>query len=311
MKNEERTMNRKPFSGIQKRRLYLSLCAIPFVVFYLTFSYAPLAGWLLAFLNFKPGIPLDKTPFVGLGNFDIIRQDWSNTIRVIRNTLAMNAFLIICAPLPAVFAIFLNEMRSKRYKKFVQTVTTLPNFISWVIIFSISYVFFSSEGLLNALLALLGMENSSSNIMGNGDAVWYFQTALGVWKTLGWNAIIYLAAISGVDNELYDAVYVDGGGRFRKIWHVTVPGIMPTFVVLLILQLSSILTTGIDQYLVFRNPLVADAIETIDLYVYRLGIQNNDISYATAVGMIQTLISIMLLFAVNRFSKKINGQSII
>src|SRR5262249_971844 len=148
-------------------------------------------------------------------------------------------------------------------------------------------------------------------LLGNGNAVWYFQTALGIWKSLGWGTIIYLAAIIGIDQELYDAAQVDGAGRFRRIWHITVPGVMSTFIVLLILGMSNLLSVGMEQYLVFYNGLVADKITVLDLYLYRTGILNTDYSYSTALGMSKTLIGILLLFGVNGLAKRVRGYGIV
>lgn len=218
---------------------------------------------------------------------------------------------LLCAPLPAVFAIFLSELKSVRFKKIVQTITTIPNFVSWVIIYALSYALFSSEGVVNQVLMNLGWVSKATNILGNTKAVWGFQTALGVWKSIGWNAIIYFAAIAGIDSELYDAASVDGAGRFRKILHITIPGISSTFFVLLLLQISNILSSGIDQYLAFYNSMVADKITVLDLYVYRLGLVTQDYSYATAVGISKTVISIVLLFGANGLSKKLRGEGLV
>ena len=183
--------------------------------------------------------------------------------------------------------------------------------MSWIIIYALSYALFSSDGVVNQILINVGAIDKATNILGNAKAVWYFQTALGVWKTLGWNAIIYFAAIAGIDTEQYDAASVDGAGRLQKILHVTLPGISSTFFVLLLLQVSSLLAVGIDQYLAFYNSMVAEKITVLDLYVYRLGLVTQDYSYATAVGIFKSVISIILLFSVNDLSKKIRGDSLV
>jgi putative aldouronate transport system permease protein len=224
--------------------------------------------------------------------------------------LAMNFLNILLSPLAIVFAIMLNEIRSVRFKKFIQTFSTLPNFISWVLVFSLAFAMFSNEGLVNSALAKLGV-NYSVDPIGNVSITWYFQTALAVWKGLGWSAIIYIAAIVGIDSELYDAARVDGANRFRTIWHITVPGVMSTFLVLLLLNMSNMLSSSFDQYFVFYNPLVADKIEVLDYYVYRSGIKVGDYPYATAVGMFKTLVSVVLLFTMNFISKRVRGQNMI
>lgn len=295
----------------KKERFVLTLMAVPFIIYVFAFSYVPLMGWILAFFDYKPGLSLWDCDFGGLYYFKIIFDDWEKVWSVLKNTLAMGAMLLICSPLPAVFAIFLSELKSTKFKKIVQTVTTIPNFISWVIIYALAFALFSTDGVVNNVLIGVGILQEPSNLLGNRDATWFLQTALNIWKTLGWNAIIYFAAIAGIDGELYDAASVDGAGRFQKILHITIPGITSTFFVLLLLQISNILALGIDQYLAFYNSMVADKITVLDLYVYRLGLVTQDYSYATAVGILKSVISIVLLFSANGLSKKIRGQSLI
>lgn len=294
----------------QRQRIAVTLMALPFIIIVFLFSYIPLFGWVYSFFNYKPGIPLKKTPFVGLEYFKLIITD-TDMIRVLENTLAMSFLSVACSVLPIVFAIMISEVRVPFVGKIVQSATTLPNFISWVIVYSLAYTMFSSDGVVNQVLMNIGVISEPTKILGNGEAVWFFQTALGVWKSLGWNAIIYLAAIAGIDDELYDAADIDGAGRLGKIRYVTLPGIAPTFFVLLLLAISNILSAGFEQYLVFYNSLVADKIEVIDYYVYRLGIITSDYSYGTAIGMTKSLVSILLLFLVNMLSKKVRGSSII
>ena len=295
----------------KRERFVLTLMAVPFIIYVFAFSYVPLMGWILAFFDYKPGLSLWDCDFAGLYYFKIIFDDWEKVWSVLKNTLAMGAMLLICSPLPAVFAIFLSELKSTKFKKIVQTVTTIPNFISWVIIYALAFALFSTDGVVNNVLIGVGILQEPSNLLGNRDATWFLQTALNIWKTLGWNAIIYFAAIAGIDGELYDAASVDGAGRFQKILHITIPGITSTFFVLLLLQISNILALGIDQYLAFYNSMVADKITVLDLYVYRLGLVTQDYSYATAVGILKSVISIVLLFSANGLSKKIRGQSLI
>ena len=294
----------------QKQRVAVTLMALPFIIIVFAFSYIPLFGWIYAFFNFKPGIPLRDTSFVGLEYFKLIITD-ADMLRVLRNTLAMSLLNVACSVLPIAFAIMITELRSSFIGKLVQSVTTLPNFISWVIVYSLAYAMFSSSGVLNQILLNAGAIIEPTSILGNGGAAWLFQTALGVWKTLGWNAIIYLAAIAGIDYELYNAADMDGAGRLEKIRYITLPGVAPTFFVLLLLAISNILSAGFEQYLVFYNSLVADSIEVIDYYVYRLGIITNDYSYGTAIGMTKSLVSILLLFLANMLSRKVRGSSII
>ncbi|GGD49703.1 ABC transporter permease subunit [Paenibacillus nasutitermitis] len=304
---KEKFRKKKP-----RKSMVLLLMAIPFVLLVFAFNYVPLFGWIYSFYNFKPGIPLDKTPFVGFDYFKIlVTEGREDIIRVLKNTLALSFLLILCSPLPALLAILLNEVKSKRFRRIIQTTTTLPNFISWVIVFSLAFSMFSSEGLINKLLLDWHVIKEPMNVLGNGEIVWPFQTAINVWKNIGFSSIIYIAAIAGIDNELYEAAKVDGASRLRTILHITLPGISSTFFVLLLLQISNILSAGFEQYLVFYNSLVSSKIEVLDYYVYKLGIVTSDYSYATTIGMLKTVISIILLFSVNYLSKKVRGNSII
>ncbi|MFD2117978.1 ABC transporter permease [Paenibacillus yanchengensis] len=290
--------------------LKLFLMAIPFIVIVFVFSYIPLFGWIYAFYDYLPGIALSKTEFIGLDNFREMLSDGEMT-RVMINTLVLSFLSILSSPLPLVLAVLLNEVKASWFKKLIQTTTTLPNFTSWVIVFSLAFSLFSSEGLINQLLMKAGLINDPLNVLGNERIVWIFQTLLGIWKTIGWSAIIYLAAIAGIDSELYDAAKVDGAGRLKSILHITLPGISSTFFVLLLLAISNMLSAGFEQYLVFYNVMVANKIEVLDLFVYRLGLITNDYSYSTAVGIFKSVVSIVLLFSVNHISRKVRGESII
>ena len=296
---------------ITGRKLRLLMLALPFVLYVILFCYMPLAGWTLAFLKYKPGIPLGNTPFVGLENFRYIFQFGGDIGNALKNTLVMFALNLITSPLPVVFAILLTETPSRKFQRFVQTVTTIPNFISWVIVFSLAFAMFSSYGAVNTLLSSLKISNKPVNVLANSDIVWYFQCALGIWKGLGWNSIVYFAAITGIDPELYDAAIVDGASRFQSILHITVPGVSETYIVLLLLSVCNFLSSGLDQYLVFYNPLVAEKIEVLDYFIYRIGMLRADYSFGTAIGILKSVVSIVMLFSVNALAKKIRGNSII
>ncbi|MFC5402915.1 ABC transporter permease [Cohnella soli] len=312
---EVKTTARGPGAGGRKRKysVKLLLMALPFLAVVFVFYYVPLFGWIYGFYDYKPGIPLSQSEFVGLKYLRIaFTEQGSDLMRVLKNSLVLSFLGILVSPAYVAFAILLNEMKGKWFRKWVQVTTTLPNFISWVLVYSVFYVFFAvSDGVVNHILLRLEWLKQPFNFLGNSDIAWGFQTLVGLWKGLGWGAIIYLAAIAGIDQELYDAAKVDGSGRFRTIWHVTVPGIMPTFVVLLLLNVSNMLNNGFEQYYVFYNALVADKLEVIDYYVYRVGLETNDFSYSTVLGMFKTIVSVTVLFTVNWIAKKIRGESII
>lgn len=289
----------------------LFFLALPFLLMVFAFGYVPLFGWIYSLFHYKAGLDLSQMDFVGLENFAKLISNWDDLSRVMRNTLVMSFLGILASPLPMAFAILLNEIRVPFFKKFVQTTTTLPNFISWIIVFALSFAIFSNEGLIANLLRALGSESTYTAIYGKNSAVWGFQWALGVWKSIGWSGIIYIASISGIDAELYEAARVDGANRFHLIRYITVPGLIPTYFVLLLLGISNMLSNGFEQYFVFYNSLVADRIEVLDYYIYKIGILINDYSYSTVLGITKTVVSVALLFTANLLSKKIRGQSIV
>lgn len=299
-------INQKKWTGIK-----YFLLSIPFLAVIVAFHYVPLFGWLYAFFNYKPGLRLGNMDFIGFSNFVKLYTEHNEILRVLRNTMVMSLLGIVCSPLSVIFAIMLNEIGSSKFRRFSQTLTTLPNFISWIVVFGLSWAMFSSSGLVTTVLKNFGVGMSETGILGSNTWVWLFQNALGIWKGLGWGAIIYLAAITGIDTELYDAAKVDGANKIQSIMHVTVPGIIPTYLVLLLLSVSSILSNGFDQYFVFYNSLVSDRIEVLDYYVYKIGILCSDYSYSVAIGMLKSLISIILLFTVNGISKKLRGSSLV
>ena len=286
------------------------LLSLPFVLLFIVFSYLPLTGWVYSFFDYTVGLPLFSSPFVGFKYFTEMFRQWSQTSVVLRNTLVVSSIGVLMTPLPVIFAILLNEIRHIRVKRWIQTVTTLPNFISWIIVYGVAYSLFSLSGMVNTALQQAGFLSMPFNFLGDSDIAWFFQAMLSLWKGLGWSAIIYIAAISGIDQELYDAVKVDGGGRIRAITHVTIPGISSTYFVLLLLEISAMLSNGFDQYYVFNNPLVADKLMVLDLYVYNMGIVYGQYSFSVAIGIWKTLISIMLLVLANAAAKKVRGESV-
>ena len=292
-----------------KKKWQLLLMALPFLLFVVLFNYVPLMGWIYAFFNYRPGIALTASPFVGLKYFIMFLTDRYDMANVMKNTIIFALLGYLVSPLPMVFAIMLNEVRSPKYKKLVQTVSTMPHFVSWVIVYSLAFTLFSSDGVLNDALKALGLAGKT-NILADAKSVYWFQMALGQWKGLGWSSIIYLAAIAGIDQELYEAASIDGAGRMRRIMHITVPSLMPTFVVLLILSIGNFVNVGLEQYMVFKNNVTAANIEVLDLYVYRIGLTNNDYSYGVAIGIMKSVVSIVLLFIANILSKRVRGESI-
>ena len=302
-------IGRKKLRGIK----YL-LLAVPFLIYVFAFSYVPLVGWIYSVFDYKIGqkfLDFGSMVFVGLSNFEKLFTERSEVLRVLRNTLALSALGLLATPVPVVFAIMFNEIKNSRFKKIVQTATTLPNFISWIIVYGVAFAFFSVNGFVSVLMQKIGIQPPVMGILGDVDHTWVLQWILGIWKNFGWSAIIYIAAITGIDSELYDAAKVDGANKIQSILHITIPGIMPTYVVMFLLAVSNILSNGFDQYFMFYNPMVADKIEVLDYYVYKVGFYINDYSYSITLGMLKSILGIVLLFTANALSKKIRGESIV
>lgn len=303
-----RNMTHAKPKTIKNYRLWIYL--FPCLVLVSAFCYVPLAGWVLAFMDYIPGVPLTDTPFAGFKYFKLVFKDGANMLRVMENTVRFALLGYLVAPLPMIFAIALNEVRNGKLKRVIQTITTFPYFISWVIVYALAFQFFSYDGLISNLLMNLGLTHEPSSLIANYNAVYPLQTLLGLWKGLGWNAVIYLAAIAGIDQEQYEAASIDGAGRLQKIWYITAPAILPTFIVLMLMQISSFVGNGFEQYLTFYNGMVADKIEVLDLYVYRAGLLRSDYSFGTAIGIMKSIVSVTMLFSMNALSKKVRGESV-
>ncbi|MDR2589581.1 MAG: ABC transporter permease subunit [Oscillospiraceae bacterium] len=305
---EDDTYNLAP-----KYRLFLML--LPFLVFVVLFSYLPLWGWRFAFFNYEAGFALTRDNFVGWQWFSVLVNNpaiRSNIVRVMTNTFALSGIGIATSWLPIMFAVFLSELRSNPFKRTVQTLTTIPNYISWVLVFSVAFAIFSTNGFFNWMLITLGIQEEGTNFLMDGNNMWIKMWAWGTWKGLGWGAIIYLASISSIDPQLYEAAMVDGAGRYKKMWHITVPGLLPTYFVLLLLSIANILSNGLEQYLVFENHATRSQIDVLDLYIFNLGLgTSSNIPVATLIGMLKSVISVVLLFSANRISKWVRGETII
>ncbi len=289
------------------------LFALPVIILVIVFSYLPLWGWSFAFFQYKPGRSLLDSTFVGWNNFTalfgnvVMRR---NLFRVLTNTFGIHMLGYVFSPLPMLFATFLSEMRGKKHKKLIQSVTTLPNFIGWVIIYSLVNSLFATNGLASVVMKNLGWVPASFNLMTSPDNIWLRMVLLQQWKSLGWSSIVYFAAIAGIGPELYEAATVDGASRMQRIRYITLPMLMPTYFVLLIMSIGNFLNTGVDQYLTFGNALNKDTIEVLDLYVYNLGIGGGQISFSVAVGIMKSIVALILFSMANIASKKVRGTSV-
>ena len=290
------------------------LMIVPFLALVFLFSYFPLHGWAYAFFDYRPPFQLFDCDFVGFKWFISLFSTGGKRqqiLQVLTNTFAMSGLSIAFSWLPMAFAILMMELTNATFKRAVQTLTTLPNFISWVLVYSMAYFIFASNGLINNLSIKLGLYDSPILFLQMGDHVWMTMWLWGTWKGLGWSAIMYIAAIAGIDQELYEAAYVDGAGRFRVIWHITIPGLLPTYFVLLLMNVANFLNNGFEQYLVFENAFNKGRIQVLDLYVYNLGLGQGSYSLATAISIMKSIVSLTLLFTVNTMSKMFRGESII
>jgi len=286
----------------------------PFMALLAVFAYFPLYGWVYAFFDYTPPIPLSKSPFVGMQWFRSLVENEvkiDQLLQVIKNTFGMSGLALLFSWLPMIFAIFLTEIKAVRFRKFIQTVTTLPNFISWVLVYSLAFTMFSSEGIVNGFLKQAGLVDSPILFLQSSSHVWLTMWAWMTWKSLGWSAILYIAAIMSIDDSLYEAAHVDGATRMQVIRHVVLPSMLPTYFVLLMLQIASFLNNGLEQYFVFQNAFNKDTIQVLDLYVFNLAMSGGSYSVSVAISMLKSLISVVLLFAVNGLSKLLRGESIV
>lgn len=292
----------------------LFLMISPFLVLTFIFSYYPLYGWIYSFYDFRPPLKLSQCDFVGLFWFKTFISSsarMQQLLEVLKNTFAMSGLGILTSWLPLAFAVFLSEIKAPWFKKSVQTLTTLPNFISWVLVYSFAFSIFSSSGMLNHLLMSLGLIDKPTLFLQSDSHTWLAMCLWSIWKGLGWGAILYMAAIASIEQELYEAAIADGAGRFRLIWHITIPSLLPTFFVLLLLSIASFLNNGMEQYYVFQNSFNKAHIQVLDLYVYNLAMGMGSYSMATAVSMLKSIVSVGLLFACNSLSKAVRGETIV
>ncbi|NLB39406.1 MAG: sugar ABC transporter permease [Clostridiales bacterium] len=291
-------------------QLYL-LVSLP-IAFVLIFKYAAYPGLRIAFMNYRPARGYAGSEWVGFGIFRKIFRD-ADFLRALKNSLAFNFLdLLIGFPIPIVLALLLNELRFDRFKKVSQTVLYLPHFLSWVIIASVAYSLFRPDtGLINIVLRDLGMIDEGIPFLTEKTHWAITYLLMGVWQNMGWGSIIYLAAITGINTELYEAATVDGANRMRKIWHVTLPGIRATMVTLLIMNLGRIMGSNFERLSSFGNVMVKDYQYQLAIYIYEKGLAGGNFSNATAVGLFQSLVGFILVLSADRFAKSLGESGLI
>lgn len=291
-----------------KRQKFLLVVSFFMVVYGIIFYYWPLTGWLMAFQNYKPRDGLLGSRFVGLAKFKFLFEDVT-FLRVIRNTFCMGVLNLVATTFMAVlFAILLNEIRSTKAKKTVQTISYLPHFLSWIIVTGILHDALSSSGIVNELLMKFGVIDTSIDFFAHKGYFWPIVAFANVWKETGWNAIIYLAAITSIDPCLYEAASIDGAGRWAKIKYITLPGIKPTFMILLLMNVGNVLNAGFEVQYLLGNGLIKSVSDTIDIYVLTWGISQNDFSLGTAAGIFKSVVSIAIILVANAVAKRMGEE---
>jgi putative aldouronate transport system permease protein len=295
-----------------KSQKYLIFMSFPFLVWLFIFKYIPLWGWTMAFQQYMPGKSFFEQKWVGLKYFVSMFKD-DLFYNAMRNTLAMSLLsLAFGFTLPIILAILINEIKGERFKKSVQTISYLPHFVSWVIVASIfNKLLTTDSGVVNNILVGLHIIEEPVQFMAKPELFWWIVTFADVWKELGWNSIIFLAAISSISPDLYESAMVDGASRFRRIWHITVPGILPTVMVILIMSIGNLINTGFERQFLMRNSLVRDFSDVLDLYILDYGVSAGRWAFGTAAGIFKSVVSIILVFLANTFSRKTMGVGIV
>lgn len=306
-KNEEKKEKRITVKEL-KRQSFLMIVSFAVVVYGIIFYYWPLTGWIMAFENYKPKKGLLGSPFVGMAKFKFLFED-ATFIKVIRNTFAMGVINLVTTTIMAVlFAILLNEIRRAWIKKPIQTISYLPHFLSWIVVTSILHVSLSPTGIINDLLLRFGIVKQAINFFAYPKYFWPIVAFANCWKETGWNAIIYLSAITAIDPALYEAASIDGADRLQKIRYITFPSIKPTFLILLLMNVGNVLNAGFEVQYLLGNGLVQSVSQTIDIYVLKWGISQNDYSLGTAAGLFKSAVSIAIILIANSVAKKYSEQ---
>lgn len=287
---------------------YLYLLALPVVLYYIIFHYIPMYGVQIAFKDFVPIKGVNGSDWIGLANFKRIAKDVM-FIRAVKNTILLSVYNLLWSfPAPIILALLLNELRSKLFKSAVQTITYLPHFVSIVVIAGLIIDFTATRGLVSDLLAIFGVPRS--NLLTNPGLFRTIYISTGIWQEIGFNSIIYLSALSAIDTQLYEAASIDGAGRFRKLFNVTLPSITPTIIILLILKVGHIMGVGFDKIFLLYNPATYETADVISTYVYRKGLINQSYSYSSAVGLFNSVINFAFIITTNKISKKVSETSL-
>ena len=305
-------MVKKTFWGTLVNQRQLVYMSLPLVLYIILFSYVPLWGWSMAFQNYKPALSFSEQQWAGIRWFKFLFTD-PGFLRVLRNTLAMSLINMALGYITAIsFALLLNELKKVGFKRTVQTISYLPHFLSWVIVTGlVSSVLAVENGVINDFLLGLKIIKEPILFLSKPDYFWGIVGFTYVWKEVGWNTIIYLAAIAGIDPNLYEAAEIDGCNRFHKMWFITLPGIKSTIIILLIMSIGRVLDAGFEMQYLLKNGLIQDVAETIDIFVLRYGFEISNISLATAAGMFKNVVNVTLIFLANWLAKRMGEERLI
>lgn len=305
----------KSNKGIFQRAFYtvkqekaLWLLVLPGIIWYLIFAYGPMYGLIISFKDFSPFKGIVKSPWVG---FMWFQQFFDSQFfwRLIKNTLLLNIFnLLFSFPIPIILAFLLNEARHEWYKRLAQTISYLPHFVSTVIIVGMLVNFVSPTGIVNNIITALGGKSIHFMVKPEWFRPLYIMT--GIWQSAGWGSIIYLAALSGIDPQLYEAAIMDGANKIKQVWHISLPGILPTIIIMLILALGSILSVGYEKIILMYNSATYETADVINTYVYRRGVVAGEYSFGTAVGLFQSVINFVFIVSANKLSRKVSSVSL-
>ncbi len=294
-----------------KNQRYLYLLMLVPLVWYAVLCYIPMGGLVLAFKDFRFAEGIFGSQWVGLNNFKTLFTDYWFPL-IVRNTLATSLLKMVFGfPFPILFAILLNELKGNGLKRVSQTISYLPYFVSWVVVIGVLRLMLTSDGgIVNTLLVQLGVLERPVSFMQQVDAIWPIAVISDIWKNMGWNSIIYLAAITGIDQQLYEAAELDGAGRLRKIWHITLSGIRPTIVILFIMSIGGLFTSNFDQMYMLNVGPVGEVAETVDTYIYRVGLKNLNYGVGTALTIVRTAIVFVLIWGTNRIARLVGEEGI-
>ncbi|OAS21207.1 ABC transporter permease [Paenibacillus oryzisoli] len=292
-----------------RRDKYLYVLALPGVLFFLIFKFVPMWGVVISFQNFSPFAGITGSEWVGFEHFQRFFTN-PDFMLLFRNTMAINLMnLVLFFPLPIVLSLLLNELRSVLYQRVIQSIVYMPHFLSWVIISGLTFLLFAKgEGLVNKVLEGLGF--ARMDFLTNPNTFWAMLTVQSIWKECGWGTILFLAAMASIDPGVYEAAKIDGAGRFRQMWHITLPAIRTVIITLLILRLGHMLDVGFEQVFLMYNGAVSQVAEVFDTYVYRVGIQQGEFSYSTAAGLFKSIVGLVLVVIANWISKKMGEEGV-